>query len=147
MPIRTVLPLTSCTCRMMSSPMTMRSPTRRVMLSTGPPWIRCLRTGGRLVVRLAALRGGLGPPEQRGAHVGVGRLVDDLVGLGTRGTRRDDDRCAEVRGEVLDALGRTDGHPDVGGRVPAQAARRSLLVGEDDLVAGEKLPRPRDRQG
>src|SRR3954452_4120892 len=98
MPIRTVLPLTSCTCRMMSSPMTMRSPTRRVMLSTGPPWIRCLREGGRVVVRLAALRGRVARGEQRRPHAGVGSLVDDLVGLGTVGARGDDDRRPEVDG-------------------------------------------------
>src|SRR4051794_18339813 len=64
--------------------------------------------------------------EQRGAHRGVRGLVDDLVATAAG----DEDRGAQVGAEILQRLGRADGHVDRGVVGPAHADALSLVVGE-----------------
>src|ERR687898_1939105 len=108
MPTRTELPTISMTSTTMSSPTMMRSPARRVMMSTVlPPWksaVNRLDVQRRLGRRLDHVTG-----EQRGAHGGVARLVDHLMAAAVC----DQDRRAEVRTEVRGGRTGADRHPDV----------------------------------
>src|SRR5256885_16395035 len=94
------------TCTVMSSPSMIFWPARRVMMSMGVPpgmpgdgWQGGL---GRLL--------GCGRREERRADRCTLGLVDDLV----TATPGDQDRSAQVHREVLEGLGRTDGHVHVG---------------------------------
>src|SRR4051794_19181345 len=130
MPTRTVLPTISITWTTTSSPTMIFSPARRVMSSMLPPWISC----GRWMEGGGLRRGGDGG-EQRGAHGGVRRLVDELVALALG----HEDRRAQVGVEVRELGAGADGHPHVdvrrGGR-----DRFGVGVGELDGVVGEEVP-------
>src|SRR5882672_6774858 len=104
MPTRALLPTISITWIVMSSPSMIRSPGRRVMMST----LFLLGSFGR------SGDGGLGGGgllpgrgEQRRAHRRVVGLVDDLVTT----TPRDQDGSTEVGRAVLQHLG--GAHRDV----------------------------------
>src|SRR5205085_7830378 len=118
--MRAVWPLISITVTTMSSPSTILSPGRRVMISiasvllgTGwprrrvsqPQASRAYGRSGGLLRRRGQLR------EQRRAQLGRRRLVEQLVA----GAAHDRDRGAQVGGEVLQPLARAHGYVD--GRV------------------------------
>src|SRR4051812_48154725 len=136
MPTRTVLPTISITWTTTSSPTMIFSPARRVMSSMLPPWISC----GRWMEGGGLRRGGDGG-EQRGAHGGVRRLVDDLVALALG----DDDRRAQVGVEVRELGAGANRDPD-GDVLGGRGDRLRVGVGELDGVVGEERPGVGDRQ-
>src|SRR3954470_7879959 len=135
MPMRAVLPTISMTWTTMSSPSMIFSPGRRVMMSMAvPPWIRSrgLPGLGGLLGRL--LREQLGPQRSRAER------VDDLVAAAVD----DEDRGAQVRGELAELAARPHGDPHGDALGVLDADARGLLVGELDLVVGEEAPRVGD---
>src|SRR4051794_29864000 len=127
--MRTWLPTISITWMEMSSPSTIFSPGRRVMISTRPDY----PSGGLLLL----------PREQRRAHRRVVGLVDDLVAAALV----DDDRRLEVGRELLQVARRADGDPhrDVVAGL-RQAGGVGHLVGQLQAEVAEEVPRVGDRQ-
>src|SRR4051794_15146850 len=127
--MRTWLPTISITWMEMSSPSTIFSPGRRVMISTRPAY----PSGGLLLL----------PREQRRAHGRVVDLVDDLVAAALV----DHDRRAQVRRELLQPAGGAHGDPhgDVLARL-GQAGGGGGVVGQLEAEVAEELPRVGDRQ-
>src|SRR3954464_11022551 len=140
MPTRTLLPAISMMWILVSSPSMIRSPGRRVMMSTA---FLLGTEGGK-----GEYGTGLGDDllcggdllEQRGPDGRARRLVDHLV----TAAACYQDRRAEVRPELLDRLTGADGHVHVGlGRV-GHADPLGLGVRDLHLVRGEEEPRVGD---
>src|SRR4051794_38089277 len=122
---------------LVSSPSMIRSPGRRVMISTLGFLL------GKGCAEGTDLRDGLGLGhlgEQRGAHGRAAGLVDHLVSA----TMRDDDRRAGVGVEVVERLAGPDGDVDVGLVRVGDADASGLRVGDLHLERGEEVPRVRD---
>src|SRR3954466_12409916 len=126
---------------LVSSPSMIRSPGRRVMMSTA--FLLGTEGGeGRTGDGLGDdLVGGRDLLEQRAPDRSARGLVDHLMTTAAR----DKDRRAEVRPEVLDRLARADGHVHVGLRRLGHADPLGLGVRDLDLVRGEEEPRVRHR--